>query len=134
MRALPPTHLLATFDALIRLRSFRQAADELGLSPSTVSHRLGELEALLGLALFTRTTRSVSPTADGADLHSQIKDPLAALERAFTRRAPRREVVRISALPSRSRPARNWWTSTKAKRTLPCASRATGRRRRAAKS
>lgn len=55
-------------------RSFRQAADDLGITPSAVSQIIRGLEAQLGIALFTRTTRSVGLTEAG--------------ERFFERAAP----------------------------------------------
>lgn len=47
-------------------RSFRQAADDLGVSPSAVSQAVRALEARVGVALFSRTTRSVGLTEAGA--------------------------------------------------------------------
>ena len=47
-------------------KSFRQAADDLGVSPSAVSQAIRSLEASVGIALFTRTTRSVGLTEAGA--------------------------------------------------------------------
>lgn len=46
-------------------RSFRQAADDLGLTPSAISQTIRGLEARVGVALFTRTTRSVGLTEAG---------------------------------------------------------------------
>lgn len=46
-------------------RSFRQAADDLGITPSAISQAIRGLEARLGVALFTRTTRSVGLTEAG---------------------------------------------------------------------
>ena len=46
-------------------QSFRQAADDLGVSPSAVSQAVRALEARVGVALFTRTTRSVGLTEAG---------------------------------------------------------------------
>ena len=46
-------------------RSFRQAADDLGITPSAISQTIRALEARLGIALFTRTTRSVGLTEAG---------------------------------------------------------------------
>lgn len=103
MQSIPPTHLIAAFDAVARLRSFSQAADALSLSHSTVSHRIRALEKTLGLVLFTRSTRAVALTPQGAHLHQQIKGALHTLERAFGAQTPQREVVRISALPSFAR-------------------------------
>ena len=46
-------------------RSFRQAADDLGITPSAISQTIRGLEARLGVALFLRTTRSVGLTEAG---------------------------------------------------------------------
>ena len=46
-------------------RSFRQAADDLGITPSAISQTVRALEARVGVALFTRTTRNVGLTEAG---------------------------------------------------------------------
>ncbi len=46
-------------------RSFRRAAAELGVTPSAISQAVRALEARVGAALFTRTTRSVGLTEAG---------------------------------------------------------------------
>ena len=53
---------LTALAAIVAHRSFRRAADELGLSPSTLSHMMRALEAGVGVRLLHRTTRSVAPT------------------------------------------------------------------------
>lgn len=53
-------------EAIARTESFTKAAQELGIQQSAVSHKLRSLEAVLGFALFTRTTRKVAPTHQGA--------------------------------------------------------------------
>ena len=53
-------------------RSFTRAAAKLGVSQSALSHRMGDLEARLGLRLLTRTTRSVSPTEAGERLLQSV--------------------------------------------------------------
>lgn len=59
---------LAAFASVARHRSFTRAAAELGLSPSALSHAMKALEARLDVRLLARTTRSVAPTAAGAQL------------------------------------------------------------------
>src|SRR5215216_5101561 len=59
---------LLTFLAVARERSFTRAAAQLGVSQSTLSHTIRELEERLGVRLLTRTTRSVSPTEAGERL------------------------------------------------------------------
>lgn len=61
-RTLPLSQLRA-FEAAARHRSFKQAAEELAVTPAAISHQVRELEALLGVALFERRTRQVVPTA-----------------------------------------------------------------------
>src|ERR671917_58501 len=59
---------LVAFLAVARERSFTKAAAQLGVSQSTLSHTIRELEGRLGVRLLTRTTRSVSPTEAGERL------------------------------------------------------------------
>ena len=53
-RRIPPIQCLLTFEALARLRSVTQTADELCVTPSAVSHRVKQLEHILGVRLFGR--------------------------------------------------------------------------------
>jgi DNA-binding transcriptional LysR family regulator len=53
------------FLRVAELRSFRAAARELGLSPSGLSQTIRGLEARMGAALLTRTTRKVGLTEAG---------------------------------------------------------------------
>lgn len=80
-------HELDAFAAVARLRSFRKAAAERGVSPSALSHTLRALEERLGVRLLNRTTRSVTPTEAGARLLArlapaigEIADALAELD------------------------------------------------------
>ena len=54
-----------TFLSVARYRSFRRAAAALGVTPSAVSQSVRSLEARIGAALLTRTTRSVGLTEAG---------------------------------------------------------------------
>ncbi len=54
-----------TFLSVARHRSFRRAAAALGVTPSAVSQSVRTLEARIGAALLTRTTRSVGLTEAG---------------------------------------------------------------------
>lgn len=65
--------------SVIRHRSFRRAATDLGLSPSSLSERVRALEDGLGVRLLNRTTRSVSPTEAGETLMARIDGPLGDL-------------------------------------------------------
>ena len=92
---------LGAFAAIVAHRSFRKAADEAGLSPSTLSHMMRLLEARMGVRLLHRTTRSVSPTEAGERLLARLRPALHDLELALGavdafRGAPS-GVVRINA-------------------------------------
>jgi DNA-binding transcriptional LysR family regulator len=63
---------LLAFLAVARERSFTKAAAKLGLSQSSLSHTIRELEARLGVRLLTRTTRSVAPTEAGERLLNTV--------------------------------------------------------------
>ncbi|BCH08467.1 LysR family transcriptional regulator [Mesorhizobium sp. 131-3-5] len=53
------------------LGSFTAAARSLGISPSAVSKSVQRLEQQLGVSLFTRTTRSLTLTPEGRELHER---------------------------------------------------------------
>ncbi|HXD46801.1 MAG TPA: LysR substrate-binding domain-containing protein [Pseudolabrys sp.] len=54
-------------------RSFRRAADGLGVTPSAISQAIRTLEARVGAALFVRTTRSVGLTEAGERFLARAK-------------------------------------------------------------
>lgn len=59
---------LVAFLAVARERSFTRAAARLDVSPSALSHTIRKLEERIGVRLFNRTSRSVSPTEAGQRL------------------------------------------------------------------
>src|SRR5277367_3946318 len=73
---------LDSFAAIARLGNFRRAAIERGVSPSTLSQNLRDLEAGLGVRLLNRTTRSVSLTEAGAVLLKSLQPALAQIASA----------------------------------------------------
>jgi DNA-binding transcriptional LysR family regulator len=79
----PALEDLAAFAEIAAQRSFRKAADALGLSPSTLSHRVKALETGMGVRLLHRTTRAVAPTEAGAALLARLRPVLADLDAAL---------------------------------------------------
>ena len=71
---------LVAFMTVARERSFTRAAAKLGISQSSLSHLIRDLEARLGIRLLTRTTRSVSPTDAGERLLSTVGPRLDEVE------------------------------------------------------
>ena len=76
---IPPIQCLLTFEALARLRSVTQAAEELFVTPSAVSHRVKQLEQLLGAKLFGRADFSL--TTEGSEYLAHVREGLSILER-----------------------------------------------------
>jgi LysR family glycine cleavage system transcriptional activator len=66
-RSLPPLRALRAFEAAARHLSFSQAAAEIGVTPSAISHQIKSLEDWLGTPLFNRLTRSLSLTEAGEE-------------------------------------------------------------------
>ncbi|GGC75654.1 LysR family transcriptional regulator [Chelatococcus reniformis] len=73
---------LAVFTLVADEKSFRAAADRLGVSRSAVSQAIARLEASLGVALVQRTTRSVGLTEAGLQLHEVAAPAMADLRAA----------------------------------------------------
>ncbi|RWN54669.1 LysR family transcriptional regulator [Mesorhizobium sp.] len=92
------THLsqLAVLATVAQCGSFRGAAKELGIAPSAVSHAVSSLEARLGVRLLARSTRSVAPTEEGAQLLERLRPALSEIDLALE-----------SAVEARDRPAGN---------------------------
>jgi LysR family transcriptional regulator, glycine cleavage system transcriptional activator len=64
-RSLPPLGTLRAFEAVARQLSFTQAAAELALTQSAVSHQIRALEEHLGAPLFLRRHRGIELTEAG---------------------------------------------------------------------
>lgn len=63
---------LKIFAKVVEKRSFTGAANALGLTKTTVSRKISELENRVGVQLLNRTTRKVSPTPQGASFYQNI--------------------------------------------------------------
>ncbi|MBW9102691.1 LysR family transcriptional regulator [Paraburkholderia phenoliruptrix] len=74
---------LRAFMAVAEHRSFRRAADLLGVTRSTLSHAMRGLEDNLGTRLLHRTTRSVSLTEAGESLLRRIGPLVGDLDAAL---------------------------------------------------
>jgi DNA-binding transcriptional LysR family regulator len=75
---IPPIACLQAFEAVARLRSVSGAAEELSVTPSAVSHRLKQLESLVGARLFQRSDFTLND--DGAAYLAQVQLALKALQ------------------------------------------------------
>jgi DNA-binding transcriptional LysR family regulator len=75
---------LMAFQHVGRLGSFTLAAAALRLTKSSVSKRISDLEADLGVSLFLRTTRKVSFTEVGQLLYDRTEPLIVELTEAFS--------------------------------------------------
>ncbi len=102
MRRLPPLNALRSFEAAARHGSFNQAADELFVTPSAVSHQIKSLEQYLDIKLFRRNKRRVDLTAAGEKYLSSIQHALDEID-AATRRLvanPNAGVITLGVSPA----------------------------------
>jgi DNA-binding transcriptional LysR family regulator len=73
---------LRLFARVARKGSFSAAGRELNIPQSTASRTIAALEREIGVALFVRTTRAVTPTDAGLDFLARIESVLAELDEA----------------------------------------------------
>lgn len=82
-------------------KSFTRAAERLEVSKAAFSQKIKELETLAGVALVSRTTRSVRLTAAGEKLVAEVQLPFAQIEKSFLAlrdsTGPVRGLIRITA-------------------------------------
>jgi LysR family transcriptional regulator, glycine cleavage system transcriptional activator len=102
--ALPSLRGLTVFEAAARHLSFTEAARELSVSQTAVSHQIKALESELATALFRRSKRQVELTEDGRAWALELGEIFSRLH-AVNRRLrqqprPRRREVTLSVIPS----------------------------------
>ena len=95
IRRLPPLRALEAFARTVRLGSARAAADELGLSPSALSRRIGNLESFVGKKLFTRARQSMKLTDEGQAFYESVNPHLEALARAVESQSENMSLLRL---------------------------------------
>ncbi len=83
MRRIPPLTAVRAFEAAARHLSFKAAADELGLTPTAISHQIRLLEAIVGCALFRRRPRPLTLTPVGAALSPVLRSSFDTVAEAF---------------------------------------------------
>ena len=100
MRKLPPLAALRAFEAAARHQSFKQAAQELAVTPTAISHQIKLLEETLQTQLFTRGVRRIDLTTDGEGLFPVLRDGFDRIDQVLQElRQPKRQVLTLSATP-----------------------------------
>jgi LysR family transcriptional regulator, glycine cleavage system transcriptional activator len=98
----PSLDALRIFVVAARHLSFTEAASELNLTQSAVSHRIRGLEEELGLALFKRLTRRLELTAQGRALAQRIGSAIGDIDRSIVElgRVDDAGPLKVTMLPS----------------------------------
>lgn len=83
---------IVPFVAVARERSFRRAAERLGVSAAAVSKAVQVLEDRVGLPLFVRGARTVALTREGEQFFARCQEAVAAVDGARESLEPARSV------------------------------------------
>ena len=99
---IPPIQCLLTFETLARLRSVTQTSEELCVTPSAVSHRVRQLEQIIGTKLFGRADFSL--TTEGCEYLAHVREGLAMLQKfPSSAAAPGKRKLRLAVTPTFAR-------------------------------
>jgi len=97
---LPSLNALMVFDVAARTQSFKEAAEELHISPPAVSHQIRVLEKELGVMLFKRMNRSIELSKQGERYYREVSPALQQLRQATKQiESHRKCVFSIDTIP-----------------------------------
>src|SRR5580700_10674132 len=99
---LPSLNRLRAFEAAARHGSFSQAAKELKVTQTAISHQVMALEGGLRLRLFTRSHTGVRLTEAGATLFKAVHEGFARISEAIEAVVPKanQNVLSVSLMPN----------------------------------
>lgn len=100
---LPSIHALAAFESAARLGGFAQAAAELCITPSAVSHRIRQLESQLGESLFDRSPTGVRLNDAGQRYLGHVREAFDKLSQLTPNEEPPVLRLRVGAPPTFAR-------------------------------
>ncbi len=78
----PPLNAVRAFDVAARCTSFKQAGEELNVTPGAISRHISALEDTLGVKLFERRHRKVQLTRAGELYYAEVGPALDRIARA----------------------------------------------------
>ena len=90
---------LRTFEVCARVESVQEAASLLHVTPSAVSHQLRKLEEELGIELFLRSHRKITPTKEGQALQNTLASAFAQIETTLNELSSDNNELTINVLP-----------------------------------
>lgn len=101
-RRLPSLASLRAFEAAARHESAKQAAQELSVTATAISHQVRGLEEALGVPLFLRKPRQLELTAQGRELQQVLETAFDSISSAVERLSavPVRQTITLSTTPA----------------------------------
>ncbi|HDZ55212.1 MAG TPA: LysR family transcriptional regulator [Pseudomonas xinjiangensis] len=101
-RSLPSLSALRAFEAAARHESAKQAAQELSVTATAISHQIRGLEETLGIALFVRKPRQLELTPPGRELQQVLETAFDSISSVVGRLStlPSRQAVTLSTTPA----------------------------------
>lgn len=101
-RRLPSLSALRAFEAAARHESAKQAAEELSVTATAISHQIRALEETLGVVLFLRKPRQLELTAAGRELQQVLESAFDSIGAAVERLSavPSRQAITLSTTPA----------------------------------
>ncbi|MDX1757056.1 MAG: LysR substrate-binding domain-containing protein [Marinobacter sp.] len=101
-RRLPSLSALRAFEAAARHESAKQAAQELSVTATAISHQIRGLEEALGIPLFVRKPRQLELTPQGRELQLVLETAFDNISHTIGRltSAPARQAITLSTTPA----------------------------------
>ncbi|MGP5307445.1 LysR substrate-binding domain-containing protein [Vreelandella alkaliphila] len=101
-RRLPSLSSLRAFEAAARHESAKQAAQELSVTATAISHQVRGLEEALGVPLFLRKPRQLELTPQGRELQQVLETAFDSISSVVERLSavPVRQTITLSTTPA----------------------------------
>ncbi|HSV54823.1 MAG TPA: LysR substrate-binding domain-containing protein [Burkholderiaceae bacterium] len=97
---MPPLNALRAFEAAARHLSFKEAAAELFVTPTAVSHQIRNLEELVGLKLFERTGNTITLTRAGERFFPVLRDGFDRIAQSVVDLQREEDALTVSVTPA----------------------------------
>lgn len=97
---MPPLNALRAFEAAARHLSFKEAAAELFVTPTAISHQIRHLEALMGFKLFERSGNAVILTRAGERFFPVLRDGFDRIAQSVADLQRDEDVLTLSVTPA----------------------------------
>jgi DNA-binding transcriptional LysR family regulator len=105
---IPPLHALRAYEAVARRMSFSEAAEELYVTPSAISHQVKQLEEHLGVTLIDRSRRHMRLTEEGVSCFHALASAFEMIGDMTQRLQQRQNLHRLSVRVSLQTFAMQW--------------------------